>query len=71
MKLLSEYERLYEKLTRRPLPRKLREQLDRKRRDGTITSRDLPGTLQRVFPGELAGYTLAQIRALCGRPTAT
>jgi hypothetical protein len=59
---------LYEKAKRRPLPKKLREKLDRKRREGTITSHDLPGALQREFPRELEGWTLEQIREVCSRP---
>lgn len=64
-KLLKEYARIYEKVVRKPMPRKLKERLDRKQKDGTITSADLPKPVRDKFPGELAGYTLDQIKALC------
>jgi hypothetical protein len=65
IKLLTDYARLYEKVNRRPMPRKLREELDRKRAAGTISSNDLPGSLQREFPGELRGLKLDEIRRRC------
>jgi hypothetical protein len=65
IKLLTDYARLYEKVNRRPMPRKLREELDSKRAAGTITSNDLPGSLQREFPGELKGLRLDEIRQRC------
>jgi len=65
IKLLTDYARVYEKVKKRPMPRKVEEQLDAKREAGTITSNDLPGSIQRNFPGELEGYTLDEIRALC------
>ena len=65
IKLLTDYARLYEKVNRRPMPRKLREELDRKRAAGTISSNDLPGSLQREFPGELKGLRLDEIRERC------
>ncbi len=68
-KLLTDYERVYEKVKHRPLPKKIKESLDRKRHAGTITSDDLPGPLKRKFPGELAGFTLDQVREVCDRPT--
>ncbi len=43
-KLLQDYARIYEKAVRKPMPRKLKEKLDRKRKAKTITSGDLPKT---------------------------
>lgn len=65
IKLLTDYARVYEKVNQRPMPRKLREGLDRKRAAGTISSNDLPGSLQREFPGELKGLRLDEIRQRC------
>ena len=49
---------------RSSLPRSSRE-LRRKRNDGTITSADLPGFLQKEFPGVLQGFSLAAIIKMC------
>jgi len=65
VKLLTQYKRLYQKINRRPMPKKLQEELDKKREAGTITSDDLPGGLQREFPGELKGLSLDEIRQRC------
>ncbi len=67
IKFLTQYERLFREQRNRPLdPRRL-EELDRKRREGTIRSDDLPGSLKGNFPGGmLEGLTLNQIRELCG-----
>ncbi len=65
IKLLKEYERLME-AAGHPLDPKRIAELDRKRDDGTITSNDRPGTLQREFPGEFKGKTLDDIRRECG-----
>jgi len=48
-----------------PLDPKKKKELDPKRKDGTITSKDLPGSLMDVFPGEFKGLSLNRIRELC------
>lgn len=63
-KLLTDYKRLCQKLGIHLSPNRLRE-LDRKRQEGTITSDDLPGQLQRESPGILMGKTLDEINRLC------
>ena len=68
IKVLTQYERLAEKLGIRLPPRRL-EELNRKRDAGTITIGDLPGTLRREWPGgPFDGKTLDEIRAMCGLP---
>jgi hypothetical protein len=62
-KLLTQYDRLVQKSGGKISAKKLA-QLDAKRAAGTITSRDLPGSLQAEFPGELAGKTLDEIKNL-------
>ena len=64
--MLTDYERLAEKLGKRLSGDRLR-RLDALRDAGQITSNDLPGSMQREFPPQLAGETLAQIRAKCGK----
>jgi RHS repeat-associated protein len=66
IRLLTEFERLsgkYEVELGAGRERKLRE----KRANGTITSDDLPQTIRKKFPSRLAGKTLNEIRALCGK----
>ena len=70
IKLLTQYERLAQKLDRRISDRRIR-QLDEKRNNGTITDNDLPGVLHRQFPGIFRGKSLNQIRAICNRPVPT
>ena len=66
IKVLTQYERLAEKLGIRLPPRRI-EGLNRKRDAGTITIGDLPGTLRREWPGGIFdGKTLDEIRELCG-----
>lgn len=67
IKVLTQYERLAEKLGIRIAPARMAE-LNRKRDAGTITGADLPATLRREWPGgPFDGKSLAEIRALCGR----
>lgn len=63
-KLLTAFERLAQKKGKKLSPKKLKE-LRRKRDDGTITSEDLPGFLQREFPGVLEGFSLAALIKMC------
>jgi len=64
IKALTGYNKTFEKVKHRPLARKTKEKLDAKLRDGTITSKDLPGGLK--FPGgPLEGKSLNEIRKLC------
>jgi len=63
-KLLTAFERLAQKKGKKLSPKKLKE-LRRKRDDGTITSADLPGFLQRDFDGILQGFSLAAIIKMC------
>ncbi len=66
-KLLKEYKRLPGKVSNKDLDPKEIERLDRLRASGYITSNDLPGKLQRKFPGTLQGKTLKEILSLCKR----
>jgi RHS repeat-associated protein len=63
-KLLKEYERLAQKQGSKIAPDRLKK-LNAKRDDGTITSDDLPGSLQREFPGIFKGKTLRDIEGIC------
>ncbi len=66
IKILSEPFRLAEKLgINLSEARKL--DLRRKINDMTITSHDLPGKLQKNFPGNFQGKSLKQVRAECGK----
>lgn len=64
LKLMKEVDRLEQKANKNLNPKRLAE-LKQKLKDGTLTSDDLPGTLQREFPGELKGLTIKEIQALC------
>jgi RHS repeat-associated protein len=64
IKLLEQYERLAAKYNIKINEARLK-QLNAKRDAGTITCEDLPGGLQREFPGEFKGMTLAEIRIKC------
>ena len=64
IKLLEQYERLAQKYGSNLTPKRI-DELNRKRDAGTITSNDLPGAMQREFPGEFAGMTLNEIREAC------
>lgn len=66
IKLLKDAVRLLEKHGRR-ISEKQKAELRRKIQDGTISSYDLPGIIQRQFPGEFEGKTLREIEKLCGR----
>jgi hypothetical protein len=66
IKLLTQYRRLASKKGRRIEEERFR-RLDEKRQDGTITSFDLPATLQREFPNRFQGWTLEVILDLCDR----
>jgi hypothetical protein len=63
IKILTQYERLAEKLGIRISARRI-EDLDRLRDAGRISTSDLPAGLLREFPGELAGLSLDEIRKL-------
>jgi hypothetical protein len=64
--LLTDYIRLYEKAGGKPTPKQI-QKWNALRDAETITINDLPGSLQREFPGSLRGLTLAEIRKLCGK----
>lgn len=66
IKLLTDYKRLYEKAGGRPTRQQI-ERWNALREAETITSNDLPGSIQREFPGSLRGLTLREIRELCGK----
>jgi len=63
IKLLTQYRRLMDKKTT-PNAEAM-EQLDALRDSGEITSYNLPGGIQKKFPGSLKGKTLKEIRKLC------
>ncbi|BAZ31783.1 hypothetical protein NIES4074_42560 [Cylindrospermum sp. NIES-4074] len=65
-KLLRDYERLAEKIGSKLTPKRIGE-LNEKRDAGIITSYDLPGGIQKEFPGKLKGKTLKEIEQLCGK----
>ena len=62
-KLLTDYERLANKYQVN-LSEKRLAQLDALRDAGIITSAHLPGTLQKVFPGQLQAVPLGDIQNL-------
>ncbi len=64
LKLLTQYERLAAKYGVK-LPEARIAVLDELRLQGGISSSDLPATLQRIFPGQLQGLTLNEIRQIC------
>ena len=64
IKILTDYKRLLDERGSKYSENDLKE-WNEKRDNGTITIYDLPGTLHRVFPGEIKGYTLQEIRDLC------
>ena len=51
-------------MTREVDPKRLAA-LDQNRDNGTIRTDDLPGSLQREFPGEFKGKSLDEIRRQC------
>lgn len=64
IKALTKYASTYERVKHRPLDPKTKEELDKKRNAGTITSADLRGGL--TFPGgPLKGKNLNKIREIC------
>ena len=64
-KLLTAYEIIFNDLTGKYLSPKEIARLNSKRDAGTIINNDLPGRLNRAFPGESDGKTLDQIREEC------
>ena len=62
-KILTQYQRLAAKLGIRLSDKRLAE-LDRLRDAEVISSSDLPATLLKKFPGQLAGLSLSDIRKL-------
>jgi hypothetical protein len=64
IKVLTQYERLAEKLGVKLSPKRLRE-LNRKRDNRTITINDLPAKLRRNFPGYFNGMSLRDIARQC------
>lgn len=66
IKLLKQVLRLAEKLGKKLPPRRI-EELIRKINDGTITSSDLPASIQQEFPPGLRGKTLSEIMKICGK----
>lgn len=67
IKLLEQYERLAAKLGTQLPPARIAH-LNAMRDSGQIRGSDLPGRLQREWPGgQFDGKTLDEIRALCGR----
>jgi hypothetical protein len=63
IKLLTQYERLANKLNSSLSPSKIQE-LNRIRDDGTITVNHLPSALQREFPSQFSGMSLTEIRVI-------
>jgi RHS repeat-associated protein len=66
IKLLEQVDRLSQKYNLKIPPRRLAE-WRQKITDGTITSADLPMTIQDQFPGEFKNKTLSQLRELCNK----
>jgi len=64
IKILTQYERLANKLGIRLSPTRIR-QLDRKRANRTISTDDLPAKLRRKFPGYFKGRSLRDIAQQC------
>ncbi len=65
VKLLAQVDRLAQKLGKKLSPKRV-DELRRRINDGTITSGDLPGDIQREFPPALRGKSLNEIRRICG-----
>jgi hypothetical protein len=63
IKLLTQYERLARKYNVALPPARLAD-LNRLRDCGDICAGDLPATIRREFPPQLAGFSLQQIRNL-------
>ncbi len=66
IKLLEQPIRLAEKLGKK-LPDARKNALRAKIAAGTITSGDLPGSIQNEFPPKLKGKTLNEVRQICGK----
>jgi len=66
IKLLEQPIRLAEKLGKK-LPDARKAALRAKIANGTITSNDLPGSIQNEFPPRFKGKTLNQVREECGK----
>jgi hypothetical protein len=66
IKLLEQPIRLAEKMKKK-LPDARKAALRAKIAAGTITSGDLPGSIQNEFPPKLKGKTLAEVREICGK----
>jgi uncharacterized Zn-binding protein involved in type VI secretion len=66
IKLLEQADRLAQKKGKK-LPEKRKLALAAKIAAGTITSSDLPGSIQNEFPAKLKGKTLTEVRAICGK----
>ncbi len=64
-KLLKNVIRLSEKKGRK-IPENRKNSLKDKINNKSITSSDLPGSIQSEFPASLRGKTLAEIEAICG-----
>lgn len=65
-KLMVQVGRLGEKTSGNLSAKKI-VQLKKKLADGSLTWSDLPGLLQRNFPGELKGLTWSEIKDRCKR----
>ena len=65
-KLLKEVVRIAEGKLGKNLPEKRKDELKKKINDGTITSNDLPASIQSQFPPSLRGKTLEEIKKICG-----
>ena len=65
-KLMVQVERLGEKTSGNLSTKKIA-QLREKLTDGSLIWSDLPGLLQRNFPGELKGLTWSEIKDRCKR----
>ena len=66
IKLLDQPIRLAEKLKKK-LPEARKAALRAKIANGSITSNDLPGSIQNEFPPRFKGKTLNQVREECGK----
>jgi uncharacterized Zn-binding protein involved in type VI secretion len=66
IKLLEQPIRLAEKLKKK-LPEARKAALRAKIANGSITSNDLPGSIQNEFPPRFKGKTLNQVREECGK----
>jgi len=65
-KLLKEAVRIFEK-GGKSLPESRKSRLQQLVNDGTITSADLPGSVQAEFPAKLRGKSLNEINEICKR----